>query len=164
MLDGATENIPVPPLSSDAPGQQLPLAPPPGESSKRKRHRRTKAELEAARKGETGEQPPATDANEIKEATAALSVTFQAIGTILAAKRGDHWKLKQEECDVLGGAWANVLAPYLAKYGKSVPVIGALVITWSVAQSRITEDQRIKKLKADLKISDAPPAPAPALP
>ena len=51
-MDG--ETIPTPQLSSDAPGQQLPLAAPPGE--KKKRHRRTKAELEAARKGEAGEQ------------------------------------------------------------------------------------------------------------
>lgn len=160
---GETENIPVPNLSNDAPGQPPPLAPPPGEL-KKKRHRRTKAELEAAKRTEGGEQPAPDNANEIKEATAALSVTFQAVGTILAAKRGDHWKLKVEECDALGAAWANVLAPYLAKYGKSVPLVGALVITWSVAQPRVIEDQRVKKLRAELRLDDSPPAPAPALP
>lgn len=158
-----SESIPVPPLSNDAPGQPLPLAPPPGE--KKKRIRRTKAELEAARKsGEPGDQPPAVDTNEMKEATAALSVTFQAVGTILAAKRGDHWKLKTEECDVLGAAWANVLAPYLAKYGKSVPLVGALVITWSVAQSRITEDQRQAKIRRAQETPDAAPASPPTMP
>jgi len=161
---GETENIPVPPLSNDAPGQPLPLAPPPGD--KKKRHRRTKAELEAERRKLAGdEQPPVDNANEIKEATAALSVTFQAVGTILAAKRGPHWKLKTEECDALGAAWANVLAPYLAKYGKSVPLVGALVVTWSVAQPRIMEDQeRAATLKRLTGGSEAPPAPPPVAP
>lgn len=152
-----SETIPVPPLSSDAPGQQLPLAAPPGE--KKKRHRRTKAELEAERKKAAGEAPPVDSANEIKEATAALSVTFQALGTVLSAKRGDHWKLKTEECDALGAAWANVLAPYLAKFGQSVPIVGALVVTWSIAQPRIEEDQRRKQLRAQLDRAE-PPAPA----
>lgn len=156
MLEG--ETIPVPPLSSDAPGQPLPLAAAPGE--KKKRHRRTKAELEAERKKAAGEQPPVDNANEIKEATAALSVTFQALGTVLSAKRGDHWKLKVEECDALGAAWANVLAPYLAKFGQSVPIVGALVVTWSIAQPRIEEDQRRKQLRAVL---DRPETPAPVL-
>ncbi len=154
MLDG--ETIPTPQLSSDAPGQQLPLAAAPGE--KKKRHRRTKAELAEARKAEAGEAPPPAPETEIKEATAALSVTFQALGAILSAKRGDHWKLKTEECDALGAAWANVLAPYLSKFGQSVPIVGALVVTWSVAQPRIEEDQRRKKLREALE----PPTPAPA--
>lgn len=160
MID-EPQNIPVPPLSSDAPGQQLPLAAPPGE--KKKRIRRTKAELAAAKKSEGGDQPAVDTENELKEATAALSVTFQAVGTILSAKRGPHWKLKTEECDALGAAWANVLAPYLAKYGKSVPLVGALVVTWSVAQPRIMEDQERKKALKSV-LPDAPPAPPPALP
>jgi hypothetical protein len=160
------EIIPIPPLSSDAPGQPLPLAAAPGE--KKKRIRRTKAELAAAAKKDAapeGEQAADDKANEIKEATAALSVTFQAIGTILSAKRGPHWKLKTEECDALGGAWANVLAPYLSKYGKSVPLVGALVVTWSVAQPRILEDQERKETLRKLREGlDAPPASAPPLP
>lgn len=159
-MDG--ETIPTPQLSSDAPGQQLPLAAPPGE--KKKRHRRTKAELEAARKGEAGEQPAAPSLEtEVKEATAALSVTFQALGAILSAKRGEHWRLKVEECDALGAAWANVLAPYLARFGQSVPIVGALVVTWSVAQPRIEEDQRRKKLREALEPPTPATAPAPAL-
>jgi len=59
---------------------------------------------------------------------------------------------------VLGAAWANVLAPYLAKYGKSVPLVGALVITWSVAQSRITEDQRQAKIRRELNAASIPSA------
>lgn len=162
MID-EPQNIPVPPLSSDAPGQQLPLAAPPGE--KKKRIRRSKAELAAAKKAEGGAAEPSDDsANELKEATAALSVTFQAVGTILSAKRGPHWKLSTPECDALGAAWANVLAPYLAKYGKSVPLVGALVVTWSVAQPRIMEDQDRAAALKRLNGSDAPPAPPPATP
>lgn len=160
------ENIPIPPLSSDAPGQPLPLAAPPGE--KKKRIRRTKAELAAAikKEGGGGEDGPTPEdkENELKEATAALSVTFQAVGTILSAKRGPHWKLTTPECDALGAAWANVLAPYLAKYGKSVPLVGALVVTWSVAQPRIIEDQERKETLKKLTAHDAPPAPPPATP
>lgn len=159
------ENIPIPPLSGDAPGQPLPLAAPPGE--KKKRIRRTKAELAAAAKKAEGESElaPEDKENEIKEATAALSVTFQAVGTILSAKRGPHWKLKTEECDALGAAWANVLAPYLSKYGKSVPLVGALVVTWSVVQPRVIEDQERKEtLRKLTEGPDAPPAAPPSIP
>lgn len=162
-MAGESETIPVPPLSNDAPGQELPLAPPPGE--KKKRVRRTKAQLEAERKKTEGDAPPVDNANEIKEATAALSVTFQALGAILSAKRGEHWKLKVDECDALGAAWANVLAPYLSKFGQSVPVVGALVVTWSVAAPRIEEDQRRKELQKRLNPTpDIAPAPAPVTP
>lgn len=161
-MESGPEHIPIPSLSGDAPGQPLPVAPPPGE--KKKRVRRTKAELEAARKKEQGDTPPVDNAAEIKEATAALSVTFQALGVILSAKRGEHWKLKVEECDALGAAWANVLAPYLSRFGQSVPIVGALVVTWSVAQPRILEDQERKKNARDRLIAESvvrPPAPPP---
>lgn len=165
MLNDEPQQIPVPPLSGDAPGQTLPLAAPPGET-KKKRIRRTKAQIEADRKAEgaqTGEAPPDSEQS-AKEAAAALSLTFKAVGAVIAAKRGDHWKLEQVECDSLGAAWAAVLAPYLEKYGQAVPIVGALAVTWSVAQSRISEDQRRAAIKrAQAAQDERPPAPAPAL-
>lgn len=139
-MDG--EIIPVPPLSNDAPGQPLPLALTGAE--KKKRHRRTKAELEAARKKEQGgDVPPAgPDPEDMKRATAALAISFRAVGALLASKRGEHWRLKDEECDTIGAAWATVLAPYLPRVGAAMPLVSAAVITWTVVQPRIEEDGR----------------------
>jgi len=159
------EQVPVPTLSSDAPGQPIPIAPPPGE--KKKRIRRTKAQLEADRKAEAAQQGEPTPESEqaAKEAAAALSLTFKAVGAVIAAKRGDHWKLEQVECDSLGAAWAAVLAPYLEKYGQAVPIVGALAVTWSVAQSRISEDQRRAAIKrAQATQDERPPAVPPSVP
>ncbi len=135
------ETIPVPILSGDAPGQPVPLAEPGG---KKKRVRRTKAELEAARLKEKGTTvpPPGPDPEDMKRATAALSITFRAIGALVSSKRGEHWRLEDKECETLGAAWAGVLAPYLPRVAQAAPVLSALVITWTVAQPRIEEDQR----------------------
>lgn len=152
------EQVPVPALSGDAPGQPLPLAAPPGE--KKKRVRRTRAEIEAARKAAAPPVDPQSNEQSLKETAAALSLTFKALGAVVATKRGDHWKLEQVECDSLGAAWAAVLAPYLERYGQAVPIVGALAITWGVAQSRISEDQRRAALRrsvaqSDVQFSDA---------
>lgn len=158
------ENIPIPALSNDAPGQPLPLAVPLEE--KKKRHRRTKAELEAARKKDAGEATPEdTLAQQIKEASAALSTTFQVVGAIVAGKRGEHWQIEKKEADRLGDAWAVVLAPYLPKVGQALPVVGALVVTWGVVQPRIEEDGRQKKAKmlrdGPALVDDSPPPVTP---
>lgn len=155
-MDG--ETIPVPALSHDAPGQPVPLAATP---EKKKRHRRTKAELEAERKKLA---PPdaaqaATDAEDLKRATVALSISFKAIGALLASKRGEHWRLKDEECDTVGAAWATVLAPYLPRVGAAMPIVSAAVITWTVVQPRIEEDGR-QRAKRQLEAGPVEAAPA----
>lgn len=155
MAGEAGAGIPVPILSGDAPGQPVPLAVSPEE--KKKRVRRTKAELAAARAKEAGELVPPTDGpspEDMKRATDALAMTFAAVGAILADRRGEHWRMKDEECQTLAGPWAAVLAPYLPRVGAAMPLVSALVITWTVVQPRITEDRR----QAARRAAEAGPA------
>lgn len=140
-MAGDSETIPVPTLSSDGPGQPVPVAPPPGE--KKKRHRRTKAELATARAAEGAPaSAPGPDPEDVKKATAALAMTFKAIGAIVADKRGEHWRLEDKEADKLGEVWAIVLAPYMPRVAAASPVVFALASTWLVVQPRMEEDRR----------------------
>lgn len=138
-MAGDETGIPIPPLSNDAPGLPIPLADP---DAKKKRHRRTKAEIEAERKKTAAAPAAGPDPEDLKRATAALSMTFKAAGAVVASKRGEHWRLEDKECDTLGGVWAAVLAPYLPRVAAASPVIFALATTWMVIQPRVEADTR----------------------
>lgn len=151
---GERAEIPVPALGSEGAGATIPLASPPeagppaGEP-KRKRGRPAGSKSAPA-------AGPVVSPEDMERAKAALSMTFRALGTVLAARRGAHWDFKVEEADTLGGAWAAALAPYLPRVGAAVPWVSAAVITWTVVGPRVETDIRVARQKALSK--DNPPA------
>lgn len=129
--------IPVPELGSEGPGSPVPpAAAPAGEEPLRRRRGRP-------RKGETpAPVEPVVSKEDMERTTAALAMSFKALGTVLRSRRGEHWQFTDEECGTLGGAWAAAIAPYLPRVGKAVPWVSAAVITWTVVSPRVEEDGR----------------------
>lgn len=153
---GERAHIPIPALGSEGAGATIPLATPPeagppaGEAPKRKRGRPAGSKSAPAPAG------PVVSPEDMERAKAALSMTFRALGTVLAARRGTHWDFQVEEADTLGSAWAAALAPYLPRIGAAVPWVSAAVITWTVVGPRVETDIRLARQKALSK--DNPPA------
>jgi hypothetical protein len=92
----------------------------------------------------------------MERAKLALSTTFHAVGSLVSARRGQHWELSREECDTVGAAWAAALAPYLPKIGAAVPWVSAVIITWTVVGPRVETDIRLARERAMSKKDGAP--------
>lgn len=108
--------------------------------AKRKRVRRTKAQMAAARGAV--DTPPAGPSPEDKaHLSNALGLGFDTAGRILASARGEHWRLSHDECRALGDAWAEALAPYLGQTGPYMPLFAAALVTVGVAAPRIVQDR-----------------------
>lgn len=64
----------------------------------------------------------------------------------LAATRGKHWDLTEQEAQSLGNAWAVCLAPYASTVGQGVPWVMAIGVTWSIVGVRLAQDRRVREL------------------
>ncbi len=148
----ASEGPPaVPDLSSAPPVEPVPLADvPEGEAPKpkRKHTRRTRAQIAADEAAAAEQGPPPVSAEDMERTVTAFAVTFRAVSAGIASRRGEHWRLTDEECGTLGKVWADAVAPYLHKVGPAVPWVSAAVVTWTVFQPRITADQEKARLAA----------------
>lgn len=150
--EAASESIEQLALGSDAAEPPIENAPPVVIKPKR----RTKAELEAevtrlASELERQRQQQAANApNLIKAMEQPLSLTFRSAGNIMAAWKGEHWKLQDAECSLLAEAWAPVVGPLLATHPEAVLWASAIGATYSVAYPRIQRD-RTEAAKAKLR-------------
>lgn len=82
-------------------------------------------------------EPTPEELGALKQAVS-LSVDF--FGRYMAAKRGQHWLVQAEESALLGEAWSNALAPYMATFAKATPMILAVVVTAGVFGPRLQQD------------------------
>jgi hypothetical protein len=71
----------------------------------------------------------------------ALGATFGTVFSMLARRKGAHWKLTDDERAILAEHWAICLAPYMAQAGPYVPWAAAVIVTWSVVEGRVEKDQ-----------------------
>lgn len=138
------ETIPLPGLPIAPATGPIPAAaeatPPasaePGEP--KKRHRRTKAELEAARKAIAPPTPPpaATTAEDLERCRLGFRMIFGLVSTALTKKWGEEMTLKEEEVNTLASAWTDAVAPYLPKMGAQMPLATAAIATLLIALPR----------------------------
>lgn len=138
----------IPKLDLSPPQEQIPAAPEPltpevmtgpapGEPVKRKRHRRTKAELEAER-AKTAPPPPATGATteDLDRCRIGFAMIFGLVSNGVAKRLGPEQALTEEEIRTLAGAWTDAVAPYLPSMGKNLPMATAAVATVLIAIPR----------------------------
>jgi hypothetical protein len=137
-----------PPTNAATPLQEVADVPKP--------KRRTKAELEAEVQRlsveiEKQRQVAAANAPSLAQAMVnPLAMTFRSAGNIMAAWRGDHWRLDDREVLTLGEAWAPCIAPLLANHPETVLWAAAIGATYSVAYPRL---QMEKTLAARAKVA-----------
>lgn len=103
------------------------------------------AELEAAKDAEAG-----------KAIAGMLAKTFDLGAKLLARKRGDHWRISEEEAATLGEAWAAPLTPYLAQLAEYSPWIVAAMATVNVVAPRLIAEAEIAEGKS-VAIHAGPP-------
>ncbi len=144
------DTIPVPSLGSEPPAGQIPLTSEPGAPApvKGKRHRRTKAQIEAERAKlgrDTVPEGPAVSPEDRARCVAGVAVIFGVAGKLVSKWRGsDVWDLDPEQAQTLGEAWTTVIEPYLPMIGEAMPVVAALAVTWSVVQPKWDAEQEEK--------------------
>lgn len=146
-------DIPVPKLDVRAPTGEIPpltgdLSVEPTYTSKRKRGRKAAAQQEQPEQAVAAPIVPMTDQQ--REAIgAAIGEGLGVIFTVVAATRGDHWKLDADTQKRLGVLWGVALEPWLATSGKYVPLAVAALATAGVVMPRVQLDaQRAKELQA----------------
>lgn len=155
------EAPPVPALSLDPPsdavttlpGPQAEPGPGPQDRTgvpKRKRNRRTKAQLAAEKAAADKAQAEGggVSAEDVARCEAALAATFEVLSKVLAKRRGPHWELDKEEAATLGTTWTVALAPYLPRIGAAVPWAAAAAVTWSLVQPRMARDAELANVPA----------------
>ncbi len=163
-LDGVTPSPAAPePQEPDTDAEKLARAKPGRKRSPISKHR-TKPELLAAareldaenaqlraqlgeRTGDGLEGGPATPAQVLTMVRTSLDATLMLASKVLAAYRGDHWDIPQEEREVLRDAWVPILAEYAPQLGKALPWMGALSTTAMVVLPRLSRDAELAKLK-----------------
>jgi hypothetical protein len=138
----ATAEITLPPFEPDK-GEPLepPAAPPvdPELPPRRKRQGKKAPAQEQATPTETVSAPPISDDD--KRALAGLLTTgFGVCFEIIAARRGEHWRLTKDEAGRLGAAWTEPLAPLLAKHSQYVPWAVALLASSAILMPRLQAD------------------------
>ena len=144
------EAPPVPVLTLDPPAgpvETLPgpqaAEPAPEAPAKRKRNRRTKAQLEAEKAKLAAAEPGGVSPEDVARCEAALAATFEILSKVVAKRRGPHWGLESEEAGTLGKVWTTALAPYLPRIGAAVPWAAAAAVTWSMIQPRMARDAEL---------------------
>lgn len=130
--------LPVAPATGPIPAAAEATPPASGEPSEpKKRHRRTKAELEAARKAIAPPPPPvATTAEDLERCRLGFRMIFGLVSTALTKKWGEEMTLKEEEVMTLASAWTDAVAPYLPKMGAQMPLATAAIATLLIALPR----------------------------
>ncbi len=134
--------ITLPPFEPDK-GEPLdPPPPPPIEPELPPRRRRGKKTTTETTPTETVQEPSAPPiSDDDKRALAGLLTTgFGVCFEIVAARRGEHWRLTKDEAGRLGAAWTEPLAPFLAKHSQYVPWAVALLATSAVLMPRLQAD------------------------
>lgn len=133
--------IPEITLPEFEPDKGAPIDPPviPVEPELPPRRQRSRKKSEAAPPTEPAPQAPISEDD--KRALAGLLTTgFGVSFEIIAARRGEHWRLSKDEAGRLGNAWAEPLAPFLAKHSAYVPWAVALLATSAVMMPRLQAD------------------------
>lgn len=110
------------------------------EPARKRRKRRTKAEM-AAERGTGAPEPAIVDPEAIAALSGACGLGFRIAGNIIARGRGEHWKLSEDEIAQLGAAWGVALAPYAGTFAKYAPLAAAALVTFEVVQPRLALDR-----------------------
>lgn len=154
MAKAKDEAPPIPDLPVTAPTEPVATLPGPSaaepeaapEKPKRKRIRRTKAQLEAEKaKAAQEAAPEGVTPEDLARCEYVVGATFEILSKVVAKRRGPHWTLEPEEAGTLGKMWTAVLAPYLPRIGAAVPVAAAVAVTWSMVQPRMARDAELKQ-------------------
>lgn len=123
-------NTPLPPMEDDI----VPELPP-------RRKRRKREERETVPQSEPSQVPaPTMSPEEMKAISGALGLGFRVLFAMAASKRGAHWQLSADDERMLGEAWSEALAPWLARSAKYVPIAAAGFATLSVVMPRVQYD------------------------
>jgi len=78
-----------------------------------------------------------------------LALVFETTLDLVADRRGEHWKLDDEESQKLGVAWTPVANEYLPYVFREHTQIGiALIATTSIIGPRLMEDKRLREKEA----------------
>lgn len=72
---------------------------------------------------------------------AVMAMALKVGSQIVAAQRGSHWVLRDDEATPMGEAWAVVAAPYADKLGKALPWALAIGVTWKAIAPRLEQDK-----------------------
>ncbi len=119
----------------------------PADKPKRKYTRRLRGG-EPAPEATAPDSAPGATPEEMGALKQAIAMSTDFFGRYMAAKRGQHWLVPAEESDLLGEAWANALAPYMATFAKATPMILAVVVTAGVFGPRLQQDAIIAEAEA----------------
>jgi hypothetical protein len=100
--------------------------------------------------------PAAAEANE-QALTAALAVTFGAIGDVAAMFYGDACRLTDGQRKTLGDVWAPVIGPKLGEAAANLPIVAA------VAQTGGIVFEKVMSVRAARALASAEPVEARAV-
>lgn len=122
-----TEDIPAwtPPYEIDSP---------PPRTRRAKRTRAKAPEPEPEKKA-----PPSPE--DIGKLQVACMVGFQSGFRMIAASRGEHWNMPQDEAKALGDVWGEALAPYVGNLSGYMMLGIAALRTFDAFSSRFAIDK-----------------------
>ena len=130
--------------------------PEPGAPKKRRRRGPNKAKTTAPVTGPVSD--PAQEAQNMANLANALGVGFVMSGKVLAAMRGEHWKISDEEGNALGQAWAVALAPYMPRIAPYLPFATAAIVTVGVFAPKVQKDRELRaKIPRALPVTESAP-------
>lgn len=141
--------LPIAPATEPIPAAPEPLTPEvmtgPAPGEKKKRHRRTKAELDAERAKAAPPTPASVASTEdLERCRVGFAMIFRLVSNGLVKKLGQETELTDEEIATLAGAWTDAVAPYLPSMGKNLPLATAAMATVLIALPRWQAYQSIK--------------------
>lgn len=133
----------------------------PGTDAPRKRRRRRGPNKSASAPAAEAATP---SADEKRHLALAIGAAFGVAGDMLAAARGEHFRISEQEKDVLGTAWAEAVAPFMGTAGKWMPFVVAGVHTVGVFIPKVQADRIAHTPNADARQVTTLPRPVEVVP
>lgn len=110
-------------------------------------------EDDEAAEGVESEEEPDVPEIEPEQIEPAIDGTFE----IVANRRGEHWKLDEDETEQLANCWTPVLNHYApAMAAEHMIVLIAASTTMAVVQPRIQKDKEIAEMERKTQLDDEP--------
>lgn len=161
-----TVDIPVPDLGAEIPAESLPSleetlaitdpepeADEPGAPTAEEPKRRRRRRKQAAKVEDAEPVNPMPSEEEIAAMGKVLGLGFRTIFAMVASRRGDHWRLDDNETATIGQAWSVACAPYFHHAGKYLAFATAAITTVGVVSPRLDEDaRRVANLPDNAKV------------
>lgn len=147
-----SSSIPVPELGTPEPDGQLPPLSEPlpqqpmsgnvSEPSKRPRSRR-RTMPPPQQPVEPAQPVQPLSPQEFTAISKAIGMGWRVLFQILAQRRGEHWLISPEDEKMLGDAYTDAAAPWLAASAKYAPIAGAVLLTVGVVVPRVQQDAEL---------------------